>query len=299
MHAPRINIQRQVDIIGAASCWGARDMRCNLAPDVMRKLSLDSILHKKGLHALWREIVRPDPHIEQNFQPLPIIENVCSQLSTQVSNALQRNHQFLVIGGDHSCAIGTWSGVHQTLGPDASFGLIWIDAHMDAHTDETSPSGAIHGMPVATLLGHGAKPLTQLASPHPKIAPENLCLIGIRSYEAGEKELLKSLGVKVFFMDDVHRLGLNKVMTMAIKQVSKNTVGFGVSIDLDAIDPNEAPGVGSPTSHGLSATELADALKQMRNNLKLLGVEIAELNTVNDRNFKTAEIALSLVDAIW
>ena len=203
-----------------------------------------------------------------------------------------------LFGGDHSCAIGSWSGVAKALAPRGRPGLIWIDAHMDSHTPETSPSGALHGMPVAVLLGHGADEYTGIAIPGQKIEPAHLCLVGVRSYEAAERALLERLGVRVFTMNEIHRLGLKQVLRQARAIVAEGTAGFGISIDLDGIDPGDAPGVGSPAVGGIAADELLEALAMFQKDPALVALEVAELNPVMDVAGQTTGLAVEILERI-
>ncbi len=153
-----------------------------------------------------------------------------------------------VIGGDHSCAGGTWTGVARML--QGELGLVWIDAHMDSHTPATSHTGRLHGMPLAWLLGQGDDALYGLSAG--VVDPEHVALIGVRSYEPEEKERLDRLGVRVFHIEEVHRRGLDTVAAEALAIAARGTSGFGVSIDLDAVTPEEAPGVGTPVADGIA-----------------------------------------------
>jgi arginase len=215
-----------------------------------------------------------------------------------VEAVLQAGNFPLVVGGDHSCAIGTWSGVHRALAGRGPLGLIWIDAHMDSHTFATTPSGQIHGMPLACLLGYGEAALTGIDGAEVKLRPEHVCLIGVRSYEADEAALLHRLGVRVFDMNEIRRRGLAEVFDAALAIVRHGTAGFGVSVDLDALDPDEEPGVGTPVPGGLHRAELAAALSRLRGDPAFVAMEIVEYNPRRDRGHATADAAGALVDAI-
>jgi arginase len=221
----------------------------------------------------------------------------CDQLAREVCRALREHQRVCVLGGDHSCAIGTWSGAQQALGDKGPLGLVWVDAHMDSHTPATSPSGALHGMPLACLLGHGPAALAGLAGSKPKLTPQHVCLVGVRSFEPAEAALLRRLGVRVFYMDEVHRRGFARVMHDALTYVQKNTAAFGVSIDLDAIDPRDAPGVGSPVEAGICGKDLAELLSHVGRHPRLLGLEIAEFNPHKDVDNRTAERVIDLLAA--
>lgn len=293
---------KTINIIGVASCYGARDLRCANAPSILKHLRLKESLKKLGFEVRWDKNIYPDYLPVDQITNNALVLDICKQLARQVHKTLSstnksRDQTFVVIGGDHSCAIGTWSGVKASLNTNADFGLIWIDAHMDSHTPQTSPSGAIHGMPLAVLLGHGDDVFCKIETKNQKLKPENLCLIGIRSYEQGEIDLLRKLGVKIFYMEDVEKLGLEKVIHLAQIHVKKHTQAYGLSIDLDAIDPLHAPGVGSPENNGLNAEELIDSLLNTSFLTDFVGIEVAELNSTKDSDNKTAKLAIQLIEA--
>jgi arginase len=285
---------RNIIVIGAASGAGAPDPATAEGPDALRRYQ---VFHDSPLqHVEWDAILRV-PHEAQNT-PLHAVATLGTLLAAEVEAVLQAGHFPLVVGGDHSCAIGTWSGVHRALSDRGPIGLIWIDAHMDSHTFATTPSGQIHGMPLAVLLGHGEAALTTIDGPEAKLRPEHVCLIGVRSYEVGEAALLHRLGVRVFDMDEIRRRGLAAVFDEALAIVRQGTAGFGVSVDLDALDPMEEPGVGSPVPGGLRRADLAAALTHLRNDPAFVAMEIVEYNPRRDRGHATADAAGALVDAI-
>jgi len=285
---------RTLVVIGAASGAGAPDPGCAEGPDALRHYR---VFHDTPLqHVAWDAIL----HVPREAQdtPLHAVAALGERLAAEVETVLQAGHFPLVVGGDHSCAIGTWSGVHRGLADRGPLGLIWIDAHMDSHTFATTPSGQIHGMPLAALLGHGDAALTAIDGTEAKLRPEHVCLVGVRSYEAGEAALLRRLGVRVFDMDEIRRRGLAPVFEEALAIVRQGTAGFGVSVDLDALDPAEEPGVGTPVAGGLRRAELAEALSQLRGDPAFVAMEIVEYNPRHDRGHVTADAAGVLVDAI-
>jgi arginase len=215
-----------------------------------------------------------------------------------VSENLQKHKRTCVIGGDHSCALGTWSGVYDAYHQQGDIGLIWFDAHMDAHTPETTPSGHIHGMPVAALLGFGYPTLTSIAKDAPKFKPQNVCYIGVRSYESGEAELLKKLNVKVYYMEEVLRRGFQEILQEAVYHVSQHTVGYGLSLDLDGIDPRDAPGVDVPEPNGVRAEDLMLALPMITNDPRLLLTEIVEFDPTRDRDRMTEKLFAALIEIL-
>jgi len=203
------------------------------------------------------------------------------------------NIPFLVIGGDHSCAMGIWSGVLQSLKHQRDFGLIWLDAHMDAHTFFTSPTQNIHGMPIAALLGTTDKQLAHLYPGNKFIKPENLVLMGIRSFEAQEYKLLKTRGIKMVFSDSINDFSQN--LLSVVQQLSLKTEVIGISIDLDFVEPLEAPGVATPVAHGIKAQELINALKLISHMPKIAGLEISEFYPQGDKKNKTLELMKKII----
>lgn len=279
-------LARRVAVIGVASGYGAGDPACQDGSEVIRALRFLSDLEAvdAGLH--WDEPIRlalPHP-----ADALDAVENIAVQLADRVGQHLEQGDFPLVIGGDHSCAIGTWSGVKRALGASARLGLIWIDAHMDSHTMATSATRHIHGMPLASLLGRGDPRLAAVAGAGAKLLPEDVCLIGVRSFEADEVILLRQLGVRVYFMHEVRRRGLSEVFAEALCRVAAQTRGYGISIDLDALDPAQGPGVGTPVPGGLLRAEMTDALALAQGDERLLAVEIVEYNPYRDEHFVTA-----------
>ena len=177
--------------------------------------------------------------------------------------------------------------------------MLWIDAHLDCHTPESSITGAVHGMPLACLLGRGDVAFLNLCPRLPVLDPQATCVVGVRSFEPPEQALVKKLGVKVFYMSDIKRLGLAEVLRRARKIVTTGSRGFGISIDLDAIDPCDAPGVSVPAPHGLVAAELIVALKQLPPSPSLKAIEIAEFNPAFDRGNKTGDLIGRLLVALF
>lgn len=175
--------------------------------------------------------------------------------------------------------------------------MIWIDAHMDCHTFDTTPSYALNGMPLACLLGYGDPALTSITTTAPKLRPEHVCLLGVRSFEQGEAALLKKLGVRVIGMDEIRARGMAAALTEAREIAGNGTAGYGVSIDLDVLDPAEEPGVGNPVPGGLLCSELEQAMRLLHDDMKMLAMEIVEYNPHLDRDQQTAKAAGALFRA--
>lgn len=287
--------QRVLQILSAAWGMGAVDQRCSEGP---LYLAQHQSLEKLTLPAYhWQKAITP---LKDRRDAVVAISQMSLQLARQVDHCVLNKELFVTLGGDHSCAIGTWSGAAHALAPKGNLGLIWIDAHMDAHTFATTPSKQIHGMPVACLLGYGEASLIEVLQKTPKIKPEHLCLIGVRSYEEGEAALLKKLGVRCFKMDEVAQKGLDTVVQEAIHIVTQGTIAYGVSIDLDGLDPDEAPGVGSKVAGGLGLQALADALAcYVCGDARFIGAELAEFNPYWDVDDKTVHCIQVLLEALF
>lgn len=278
--------------IGAAVGSSAADNDCQHGPATLQHSSILENLIAHHIKPHWLATVKEPLAIDNQIER---VATFSQQLAVIIRDIIKSKQQFITIGGDHSCAIGTWSGAKASLAANEDLGLIWIDAHMDAHTFDTSLTKNIHGMPVAALLGHGETSLTNILSASPKIKPEHLCLIGIRSYEKAEAQLLKQLGVKVFFMEDIKKLGLKNVMQQAYTIVTQNTQAFGISIDLDGVDPKDAPGTGMHEADGIKAQDLCEALQLLKPDKHLLGLEIAEFSPKYDVEQRTQQLIIDLI----
>ena len=287
---------RNIAVIGAACGYGAQIHGCQDGPDVLQSFGFLEQLHEAGIKYRWDGIL----HLarDQYRTPLSSVSVFCEDLAFKVNRTVSRGDFPIILGGDHSCAIGTWSGVKKSMPEHGKLGLIWIDAHMDSHTCDTTPSNAIHGMPLACLLGHGDERLTRIASASPKIHPENICLVGTRSYEEGEAKLLHHLGVRIFSMEEIMRRGMEAVWNEALAIVQNNTTGFGISLDLDVLEPSEESGVGSPEPGGGLKNIMVEMLRTLKSNPNFLAMEIVEYNPYLDTNFATANAVSELVAAI-
>jgi arginase len=224
-------------------------------------------------------------------ESFPAIVEFCHRLSEATHHAIKEGCFPIILGGDHSIAMGSWRGIINALNADGEFGLIWIDAHMDSHTYENSVSKAYHGMPLAALMGHGDDDLKG------SINPTYVVVVGARSYEREERELLEKLEVKVFYADEVHTRGLEAVLIEAKAIAYKAAKGFGITLDLDFFDPKFAPGVGSPEPGGFDPGEFLAYMELLFDD-KLKGLEIVELNPNRDVDSKTAQIAKRIIEGI-
>jgi arginase len=278
-------------LLGYASGTAAAEGGCRNAPFVLQRSPYLSALTNEGIHLYWEDILE----IGNKPSKVEKIAELCEALAERVYRLVLEQKFFVVFGGDHSSAIGTWSGASYSIKNKGSLGLIWIDAHMDSHTPETTPTGNIHGMPVACLLGQGPTQLTRILTAHPKIKPENLCLLGVRSFESGEAELLARLNVRVITMDEIKQRGLNEVMREAIHIASDKTAAFGISLDIDSIDPEDAPGTGVREEGGIRVQDLYQALHLMAHHPKLIGLEITEFDPEHDTKQMTEKLIPQLI----
>jgi arginase len=286
---------RAPQIIGAAIGLGAKDNRCEHGPAALQAAGILDRLQQQLPASTWTGILHARGNA-RGHDALPNIAAFCTRLARATYKAARIDHCPWIIGGDHSCAIGSWGGIASAH--EGPLGLIWVDAHMDSHTPDSSPSGAVHGMPLACLLGAGPSLLTELGGYGPKLLPQNVCVVGVRSFEPAEAMLLQRLGVHVIHMDAIRRHGMSAVLAEAIDRVRANTAGFGITIDLDAVDPRDAPGVGSPELGGIAGAELVQALAQLADRRDLAGVEIAEFNPERDVNGATATLIYELFASI-
>lgn len=287
---------RDVEIIGVASGWGAQDRRCEDGPQVLHASGILQCLTHAGQTAPAFDLLHVSDFM-RGQDDLAHVAEINRRLASLVSAKLKNDILPLVIGGDHACAVGTWSGVRAALPPQEELGLIWVDAHMDSHVPDTTPSGALHGMPLACLLGEGPEALTKLCGPAPKLRPRHVCLIGVRSFESDERVLLERLGVRVYFMEEVRARGFAAVWEEAVRHVSQGVAGYGLTIDLDAVDPHDAPGVGTPEYDGIAGEDLIRAVRQLHDDPGLLAVEIAEYNPHEDRDRLTLRLLRRLICA--
>jgi len=275
--------------IGVGVGWGAQIGGCQDGP---RALLEDPFFKGKSTrHIATRRCVSKGAlSLEERMEE---VEWVNRALSDLVLHAFVEGERPCILGGDHSIAVGTWNGVRRAINDD--IGLLWIDAHMDSHTFETTPSNAPHGMPLAGLLGYGDTRMSKLNGPDPVLNPEHVCLIGTRSYEEGEAELLNRLGVRVIEADEVLDRGAFACIEEGLSIAGKASGGFGVSFDLDVFDPTDAPGVGSDEPGGLNKENLFDALPILFSDERFLALELVEYNPGLDKDEKTKKLAIQLL----
>jgi ornithine--oxo-acid transaminase len=289
---------RPVRIVGVGSCLGAPIFGPAAGPRALRDLGFENSLRQRGIRAHWHALLEPSapkpPRPSMN-ERLGTVSNLLHDLADIVAQTCDDDALPLVLGGDHIVGAGTWRGVARALAPRGKLGLIWIDAHLDAHTPQTTHTGNIHGMPLAALLGIGDETLTGLPGPH--LDPAHVTIIGARSWEPEELKLLQKLGVKIFFMPEVKTRGLAAVLCDAMSIVRNGTAGFGVSVDLDAMDCAKLPATTCLVPDGIDPQELVDALHGLRNCADLAGLEIVEYVPERDRDGSGARWVLEIASA--
>jgi len=293
-------VNRHISIIGVPLDLGADRRGVDMGPSAIRYAGLRERLQRIGYEIDDKGDIlphRPDSWQvgETALKYLDEIERVNSELCKIVSEELQNSRFPLVLGGDHSIAIGTISGVLQHK---KKLGVIWFDAHGDSNTVETSPTGNIHGMPAAVSLGIGHERLTAVGGKDVKLFPENFVMIGIRDLDQGEKLLLKELGIAVYTMHEIDMLGMAKVMEEALAIVTRGTDGVHVSFDMDVMDPLHAPGVGTPVVGGLTYRESHLAMELLSAANIVTSAEFVEVNTVLDHQNATAKVAVALMGSL-
>ncbi len=241
-------------------------------------------------------IHRPAEEDVNEAKNLPEVVQVNEHLAQMVSKEVNNGRFPLVLGGDHSIAIGSLAGVAKHYN---NLGVIWYDAHGDLNTSETSPSGNIHGMPLAASLGYGSDELTNVFGYRPKVKCENVVVIGARSLDKGEKEFIRQKGIRVYTMHEIDRLGMSKVIEDSLHYLQERTDGIHLSLDLDALDPTEAPGVGTPVIGGLTYRESHLAMEMIAEANVLVSAEVVEVNPILDEKNKTADLAVGLIGSLF
>ncbi|USG66096.1 arginase [Brevibacillus ruminantium] len=291
-------MNKNISIVGVPLDLGADRRGVDMGPSAIRYAGVVARLEQLGLNIQDRgdiPVTRPHHFTEtENHKYLDEVVAANAKLAEVVSDIMAEGRFPLVLGGDHCIALGTVAGVAKHK---KNLGVIWFDAHGDLNTGETSPSGNIHGMPLAASLGYGHDRLVQIGGYAPKLKPENVVIIGARDLDKGERELIKRVGLKVFTMHEIDKLGMARVMEEAIAHVSKNTDGVHLSLDLDGLDPHDAPGVGTPVIGGISYREGHLALEMLADADVLCSAEFVEVNPILDKQNATARVAVALMSS--
>ncbi|QTX97481.1 arginase [Staphylococcus aureus] len=293
---------KAIDIIGAPSTFGQRKLGVDLGPTAIRYAGLISRLKQLDLDVYDKgDIKVPAVNIEKFHSEQKGLRNydetieVNQKLNKEVSASIENNRFPLVLGGDHSIAVGSVSAISKHYN---NLGVIWYDAHGDLNIPEESPSGNIHGMPLRILTGEGPKELLELNSN--VIKPENIVLIGMRDLDKGERQFIKDHNIKTFTMSDIDKLGIKEVIENTIEYLkSRNVDGVHLSLDVDALDPLETPGTGTRVLGGLSYRESHFALELLHQSHLISSMDLVEVNPLIDSNNHTAEQAVSLVGTFF
>jgi arginase len=295
------NINSNISILGVPMDLGADRRGVDMGPSAIRYAGVTERLEKIGyqVHDQGDLVIRrPEKYSTPgtNLKYLDEIVQVSTELADAVANEMKKGHFPLILGGDHSIAIGTIAGVLQHK---PNTGIIWYDAHGDLNTAETSPSGNIHGMPLAVSLGYGHERLTSIGGADRKVRPENVVIIGARSLDPGERDFIRKLGIKVFTMHEIDRLGMTRVMEEALKIVTDGTDGVHLSLDLDGLDPHDCPGVGTPVIGGISYRESHLAMEILAEANVVTSAEFVEVNPILDNMNQTATVAVALMGSLF
>ncbi|MEO4055077.1 arginase [Solibacillus sp. CAU 1738] len=294
-------LKKSIALIGVPSDYGQRRRGVDMGPSAIRYAGVVERLQALGYTVqdegdIWVEKSQVEHTQDEKLLNLEEVVELSTKLAHKVECAVNDKHIPLVLGGDHSIAIGTLAG----LSKYENLGVIWFDAHADINTPDTTPSGNIHGMPLAVSLGLGHERLTSINHNHPKIKKENIIIIGARSIDEGERELIKEQNIKVYTMHEIDRLGMANVVEDAIRYLNIRAVdGVHLSLDLDAIDPLYTPGVGTPVAGGITYRESHLAMEMLQEAKLITSVEFVEVNPILDEKNKTADVAVALIGSLF
>ncbi len=299
--ATDIGPRRKVDILGVPLGFGASMAGVDMGPAALRVALLHERIAELGYEVrdlgdlrFERPQSHPDPHDKLKY--VEEVRDACEKLAKQVHDILTSGNLPLILGGDHSIAIGSISGVASFCRErKKELGLIWFDAHADMNTPETTPSGNIHGMPLSALLGFGAPQLTHVAGFAPKVEPKFCAHVGARDVDRGEREMIRQLGMRLFTMREIDERGISACMDDAIAIASRANGGYAVTLDIDVLDPGDAPGSGTLVRGGLTYREAHLGMEKVAEAGGMISLEMVEINTALDVNNKTAELGVELI----
>jgi arginase len=293
---------QKIRIIGVPMDLGASRRGVDMGPSALRVAGLQARIKQLGhqVEDIGNIPVKQPEEMsygEKRAKYLGEIAEACKDLAGAVQKSLEEHMLPLVLGGDHSIAAGSISGVaaHFRKEEKKPVGYIWLDAHGDMNTPESSPSGNVHGMPLASIMGYGPPELVELMGFKPKVEPQNIVLVGIRELDSQEKKLVKKSGVHVLTMRDIDERGMREVMSDALKYTMDDTDGIAVSLDMDFVDPSDAPGVGTPVRGGVTYREAHLAMEMIADSEAMVSLEIVEINPVIDEHNRTALLGVELV----
>ena len=295
--------RRPVTIVGCPMDLGAGRRGTDMGPSAVRLAGLHRQLQRAGFDDVEDLGDMDVPAVETltvsdpKAKHVDAIATCCRALAREVKSALKRGRIPVILGGDHSLAIGSISGVSAHFRKKGqSLGLLWVDAHGDINTPETTRSGNVHGMPLAALLGLGPASLSQIEGGQRKIDPDRVALVGIRDLDPGERDTLREQGCHVFTMTEIDERGIAAVMRDAIRAASGPEAGpFHVSFDVDGVDPDYAPGVGTPVDGGLTYREAHYAMELVAESQRMSSIDVVEINPVLDERNRTGRLAMELV----
>jgi arginase len=284
----------KIKVLGVPLDLGQERRGVDMGPSAVRAAGLNHALKSLGHEVedggnIHVRLPEEQPFGSQSAKYLKEIAETSQEVAQRICQTLEGGYFPVSLGGDHSVAIGTQAGVAKFYHDrNQEIGCLWIDAHADMNTPETSPSGNVHGMPFAANLGQGPESLTHIFGFAPKLRPERCALIGVRDLDAHERQVVRGSGVSIFTMREIDELGMRIVMERAITLASRGTAGFVVSFDMDVVDPDEAPGVGTPVRGGITFREAHLALEMVADSGKMLAFELVEINPIIDVMNKTA-----------
>lgn len=295
------NKSQQVHIIGFPIDLGADRRGVDMGPSALRIADIDVRLQRLG-YTIVDEGDIPMRNIEQQEEEdstlkyLSGVVDMSHVLCNRVKQVLDAGHFPLILGGDHSMSVGSLAGVGQHCREQGkTLGVVWIDAHADMNTAETTPSGNIHGMPLAVAMGFGHPLLTAIGGTERKVDPQHVALVGARSIDPGERELIKELGVATYTMPDIDRLGMYNIATRVLEDMSRQVDHLHISFDVDAVDPSIASGVGTPVPGGLSYREVHLFMEMVSQIDTFASMDVAEVNPILDIHNQTAEFVAEVV----
>jgi arginase len=292
---------QKVRIIGVPMDLGQSRRGVDMGPSALRGAGLQTSIKKLGLQVEDignLSVKQPEemPIGEKRAKYLQEIAETCGDVAAAAEKALSEGFLPLVLGGDHSIAAGVAAGVANYFRKDKKqIGYLWLDAHGDMNTPESSPSGNVHGMPLAAIMGYGATELVDLLGFKPKAEPGNIVIVGARDLDAQEKKIVKKSGIHVFTMRDIDERGMREVMSDALKYAMDDTAGIAVSLDMDFVDPSDAPGVGTPVRGGVTYREAHLAMEMIADTESMVSLEVVEINPILDEHNRTALLGVELV----
>ena len=292
---------QKVRIIGVPMDLGQSRRGVDMGPSALRVAGLQARIKQLGhqvedIGNIFVKQPEEQPYGEKRAKYLNEIAETCRGLAELVQKTLEEGFLPVALGGDHSIAVGVVSGVSGAYRTrQKRIGYVWLDAHGDMNTPESSPSGNVHGMPLASVMGYGAPELVELLGFKPKVEPRNVALVGVRDLDTKEKRLVKESGAHVFTMRDIDERGMREVMSEALRVASDETDGIAVSLDMDFVDPTDAPGVGTPVRGGVTYREAHLALEMICDSRHMVSMEVVEVNPVIDERNRTADFAVELI----